>query len=440
MKVPIIWLVILSAMVYSVPTSAQSETVLHSFQNGSGDGAQPWGTPLRDASGNLYGTTVFGGTLGWGAVFELSPPSSDGARSETILYSFAGGSDGSNPYAGLIQDGQGNLYGTTSYGGGTPQNYGTVFELAPPNSLGGSWTESVIYRFQGNPDGSVPVGGLVMDSAGNLYGTTYYGGSCGNGVIYELSPPATQGAAWTEAVLYSFKGCHGGYDSAASESTLIFGKDGALYATAGGGTHGWGTVFRLRPPSAGQNSWIEEVLYNFAGKYDGGGPYHSGVVFDERGNLYGTAFGGGLTGCPEGPGCGVVFQLHAPSVSTGTWKETVIHAFTGGTDGGNPFGGVTFDEAGNLFGTSRYAASTRCNVGFAHGCGALFKLSPSGNNWIFVTLHEFTSGSDGAVPTSNLVLDGSGIIYGVTAAGGAGGGGTCATFGPGCGTIFSITP
>ena len=337
-------LAIIAATLFVTSTWAQThEQVLHSFGNGM-DGQFPYAGLIFDTSGNLYGTTNFGGTYTFGTVFELTPIAG-GGWTEKVLYSFGNGTDGAYPEAGLIFDAVGNLYGTT-YGGGT-YGTGTVFELTPTG--GGSWTEKVLHNFNDNgTDGFYPYAGLIFDAAGNLYGTTSQGGTYGDGTVFELTPAA--GGVWTEKVLYSFNA--NGTDGTAPQAGLIFDAAGNLYGTTNqGGTYLSGTVFELTP--AGGGVWTETVLHNFNDNgTDGAYPY-AGLIFDGAGNLYGTTDGGGTYFG------GTVFEL-TPAAG-GSWTEKVLHNFNpNSTDGYEPYAGLIFDAAGNLYGTTD-RKSTRLN-------------------------------------------------------------------------------
>ena len=270
-------------------------TPLYAF-SGSNDGSDPEGGLVMDGQGNLYGTTYYGGASFYGTVFELTP-----AGTETVLFSFPGGSGGANPYGNLTRDADGNLYGITIFGGGTAcgasNGCGTVFKVTP----GGS--ETVLYSFTGGADGWDPEAGLVLDAQGNLYGTTALGGgtSCLSGsrcgTVFKLIP------AGTETVLYRFAG---GSDGSLPTGRLVFDKAGNLYGTTlyGGGSncdYGCGTIFKLTPAG------VETVLYRFTGGADGANPV-GGLVLDAQGNLYGTTEAGGRSGC-GGRGCGTVFRL-----------------------------------------------------------------------------------------------------------------------------------
>jgi uncharacterized repeat protein (TIGR03803 family) len=264
-------------------------------------GAFPDGASLTlDAAGNLYGVTTQGSTNDAGVVFELTKPTGGHKWIETVLYHFNGEKHGGTPYGTLIFGSDGNLYGTTGYGGAS--GAGTVFKLTPGNP-GSPWTESVLYSFTNGTDGGYPYCTLVFDNAGNLYGTTLNGGNTGNGVVFEVSPPQS-GNAWTEQVLHSFDSAT---DGTSPRTGVIFDASGNLFGTTGtGGTTGHGTVFEVSPPTGGSNNWTETVVYNFAFDTDGGSPGLSTLFRDSGGNLYGTTQVGGT------PRNGVVFKLAPP--------------------------------------------------------------------------------------------------------------------------------
>jgi uncharacterized repeat protein (TIGR03803 family) len=391
-----------------VPGGSGSESAVYSFTGSGGDAKLPYAGLILDKSGNLYGTTEFGGTYNQGTVFEVTP-ASDGSWTESVLYSFTGGGDGGQPYASLILDASGNLYGTTTFGGGgnCSLGCGTVFKLTPGS---GAWTESALYTFAGGSDGGEPYARLVSDAAGSLYGTTLLGGDVGAacntgcGVVFKLTPGS---GTWAQSVLYTFKG---GSDGASPYDGLTFDPAGSLYGTAyAGGAHGYGLVFKLVPASGG--SWTESVLHAFTGGYDGRYSYGD-VLLDATGNLYGTAFQGGARGF------GAVFELL--NSSKGYWKERVLHTF-GNAPAATPVAGLVMDTAGNLYGTTMLGAN---QGSCGNGCGILFKLAPaSGGNWAFKVLHVFGQGTDGYHPTGDLVLDPAGNLYGTTQAGGAQGAG-----------------
>ena len=316
-----------------------TEVVLHSFTGGS-DGANPEAGLTADAKGALYGTTYSGGAKGRGTVFKITP-----RGHETVLYSFCPNypncSDGFDPSAGLVVDAKGNLYGTT-YAGGA-DSLGTVFEVAPDG------TQTVLYSFKGGNDGADPNAAVIADAKGNFYGTTYGGGTSGQGTVFELA------ANGTESVLYSFKG---GSDGANPFASLILDANGNLYGTTySGGNSSHGTVFKLAPDGT------ETVLYAFAGGSDGTSP-DSSLTADERGNLYGTTLYGGNTADCSGNGCGTVFKL-APD---GT--KTILHAFAG-SDGAQPNASFVAGRRGELISTTYNGGNTGCG---GTGCGVIYKI------------------------------------------------------------------
>jgi uncharacterized repeat protein (TIGR03803 family) len=300
------------------------------------------------------------------------------AQTYTVIHNFSGGGDGANPYAGLTMDAAGNLYGTTLNGGA---GYGGVFKL---KRAGSGFTLNPIYSFTGGNDGAGPVARVVIGSNGTLYGTAHAGGqqNCAN---------------------FQFPGC--------------------------------GLVFNLRPQPRACNTalcpWTESVLYSFTGASDGANPWGN-VIFDQSGNLYGTTEFGGIPSC--GNGCGTVFKL-APS--GGSWTETVLYSFTNGSDGSRPFGGVTFDTSGNLYGTNLLGAGTGCENG--QGCGTVFELAPSGSGWMENTIYAFQGGSDGGLPVAGVTFDQAGNLYTAALSYGSGGTGTVVELSPSSGSwIFNL--
>ena len=341
--------------------STGTETVLHSFTGYPTDGANPYSGVIRDSAGNLYGTAAFGGLTsstcspnGCGVVFRL-----DASGKETVLYSFAGGADGSQPDASLIRGLAGNLFGTTSFGGVTGVcvfGCGVVFKVNLTTR-----TEKVLYTFTGGTDGGGPTGNLIRDPAGNFYGTTAIGGLTssicyqGCGVVFKLDPIGT------ETVLYRFTA---GADGEAPAAGLIRDSTGNLYGTDGTGGLGLGVVFKLSP-----NGKLT-VLHTFTGGSDGG--HANSLIRDSAGNLYGTTFDGGdKTSTCSTYGCGVVFKLDAAG------KETVLHTFRGGADGANPQAGLVGDSAGSIYGTTLYGGAPGGACG-ANGCGVVFKIKFDG--------------------------------------------------------------
>ncbi|HTZ97680.1 MAG TPA: choice-of-anchor tandem repeat GloVer-containing protein [Terriglobales bacterium] len=426
-----------------------NESVLYSFQGGT-DGEYPLGRTVFDSVGNLYGITTSGGASScWGncgTVYELTPPiERGGVWTESVLHVFLGHpGDGNWPQGGLVTDSNGNLYGSTGYGGtgscevlGTYPGCGTVYEMSPPTRKGGSWTETILYDFQGGNDGFVPFGDLVIDNAGNLYGATLYGGgrgkNCGDGfyqycgTIYELSPPRMNGGAWTEQVLYSFTGIPVGAavgDGANPNGGLVLDNTGSIYGTtqiggvAGSVVPGWGTVFKLTPPSKG-NQWTETVMYRFLGGSDGRTPTGS-LTSDPEGNLYTVTQLGGENLQQEG----TVSELARKN--NGQWVHYILHSFSGGDDGGEPESGVAFDSEGNLYGDATYGGAA------VHGTLYEIHLMLTGNP-SFEVVYNFGGPPNGSFPISSITFDSFGDMYGTTGYGGTGA--NCTVF-PGCGTVF----
>ena len=362
--------------------SAQAQTFadLYNF-TGSSDGGYPYAGLVRDAAGNLYGTTYQGGSSGFGVVFKV-----DTKGTETVLHSFTGASEGEGPYAGLIQDAAGNLYGTTTYGGSSncSDGCGVVFEVDP------SGKETVLYGFNGGTtDGCGPAAPLLRDKAGNLYGTTGECGASNYGTVFKLSKGGK------ETLLHSFAGgtSDGQYPY---YGALIMDKAGNLHGvTDSGGVSGSGTLFKL------SKSGKETLLHGFGGSGDGGLPF-GGPVVDKDGNLYGTADIGGSADA------GIVWKVSKKA------KETVLHSFTGGSsDGANPIAGVILDAKGNLYGQT--------SGGGTSGDGTVYELNSKGT---LTLLHSF-DGSDGKSPWGGLVVrDAKGNLYGTAVYGGSGSYGT----------------
>ncbi len=361
---------------------AGQESTVYTFPQ-EVDASKPDASVFRDAAGNLYGTTTLAGTFNDGALYRI-----DMSGGETVLYSFGGAnaSNGCQPYGGVAGDAAGNLYGTTKYcgtlaGGFT---YGTLYKMDPAGNL------TVLHNFGATGDGAYPAGGVTLDAAGNIYGTTFSGGAyCQTGdcagVVYKLD------AGGNYSILYSFTTASGWYQP---EGTLALDSAGNIY-----GTTTTGGAFRLDP--AGNFTPIH-VFTGGAGGFD----LVAGVVLDAAGNIYGTAYQGGTGTCKDLTGCGVVFKLDSSG------NETVLHTFTGGPDGGSPLGGVVLDSAGNLYGTTQYGGSAYGSAGH----GVVFKLDPSGHETV---IHTFTGKPDGGTPGAGVILDQSGNIYGTTYAGGA---------------------
>ncbi len=342
-----------------------TEVILHGFMKAP-EGDAPNGGVIRDAAGNLYGTTFAGGTADRGVVFKI-----DAWGHRTVLHNFLGGADGANPVAG-VAFGPDGLYGTTSTGG--IQNAGTVYKI---NAAG---EETVLHAFLAGDDGSEPVAGVTLDAAGNVYGTTFFGGPAFAGVVYKIDPSGQ------ETLLHTFAGGAGGNNPIGG---VILDADGNLYGTLNGGGKGnSGVVYKI------DGSGQETVLHTFSGGADGGGP-GGNLIRDAAGNIYGTtSFGGAFD-------FGTVYKL-GPS-----GKETVLYSFSGGTDGSSPSAGVIGDGAGGLYGTAEY--------GGANYSGTVFKIETSGQETL---LYTFTGGADGGRPSGGVIRDPEGNLYGTASLGG----------------------
>ncbi|MBA3914353.1 MAG: hypothetical protein H0X25_11000 [Acidobacteriales bacterium] len=365
---------------FTLATSApaQSFSVLYSFQNGP-DGASPdKGRLIGDGVGNLYGTTYAGGKFFQGTIFKL-----DAAGQETVLYHFKGARDGAGPIGSLVRDRSGNLYGTTSYAGN--HNAGTIFQLSSNSTF------RVLHAFDGAGDGGQPYAGMVLDQNGNFIGTTRCCGDHGNGTIFRITPTGQY------KVLYAFQGSP---DGAQSTAGLVRDGAGNYYGTTSvGGLFGYGTVFVF------DKNKNEKVLHDFTGFGDGIAPL-SGVVLDGLGNLYGATSAGGSFNN------GMMYVL-----DTATGVESIYLTF-GGTDGAYPVGDLIIDDAGTLYGTTANGGD--------FGQGLVFEVS---SRLGFIVLHSFNS-SDGYQPYAGLTRDHVGNLYGTTRFGGA----------DGSGVIYKIAP
>jgi uncharacterized repeat protein (TIGR03803 family) len=423
---------------------------------------------------------------------------------EKVLYSFQGPPDGMTPTGALAFDKQGNVYGVTTLGGEgpcAPTQCGTVFQLKPTDNTGGAWTENVLHIFKGRQhgDGNTPAGGVIFDAAGNLYGTTAYGGTgncvvlgtkTGCGTVFKMRPPATEGGKWTEEVRCSFKS---GTDGYLPNGDLVFDNAGNLHgATEFGGGFGscdapyyqyCGTIFELSPPNTKGGKWTEKVLYRFKSGTDGANP-NGGLIFDSRGDIYGTTSSGGDQVCKGDTyvGCGTAYELTFPPSKGGSWREKLIHSFVNyAQDGAAPNGGLVLDTKGHLYGTTSGGGGAENGVvfrlaelsgawtesvvhtfqgtegwdpmagmifdslgslyattsgGTANGAGSVFKLSPAtGGSWALSVLHSFKGRSDGSYPASKLVFDSGGNLYSTTQQSGNSGG-SCGN--DGCGTVFRV--
>jgi uncharacterized repeat protein (TIGR03803 family) len=381
-------------LVLTTGAHAQTFKVLHNFGITAGEANAPSGPLLKDAAGNLYGTTGFGGTHNWGTVYRLSPTST-GGFTETILYSFKGGSaDGAYPQGTLVRDSAGNLYGVTQNGGITGAGCGVtlpnpgcgvVFKLHPTTT--GGWAETVLHRFTGT-DGGTSFAGLVEDSKGNFYGATSVGGSAGLGTVFKLSHTST---GWKETVLHSFTGGADGASPMTFQTALTLDGLGNIYGSTynGGGAANGGVIFELIPQTSG--AWTEKILHTFQSGADGSEPL-TGVILDKSGNVYGTTLKGGTQ-----LGSGVVFKLTAAN----GYAKTVLHNFNALTDPARSNAhGVFFDANGTLFGTTEYA---------------LYELTPAPTEWTETLLWDF----DGEVPVyAPAIMDAQGHIWGTTLVGG----------------------
>jgi uncharacterized repeat protein (TIGR03803 family) len=401
--------------------AAAHETILHSFSGP--DGAWPnTGRLVADRAGNLYGATIMGGSgscrfrgkaRGCGVVFELVR-AKRGQWSERVLYSFKNLADGAVPRSTLTLDRSGNIFGVTITGGNTgcapriwnQRGCGTVFELTPGHT---TWRKQTIHVFSGGAGGGHPTSSLVLDSAGNVYGTTICGGaaSCGGGagagVFFMLQQNGSGG--WRENVLHIF-GQKAGDSGYPGGDLTPKGKDTIYGVTAG-------SVYAMTRTRKSQ--WQETPLFLFNPNESGGFSPAGAPVFDAAGNLYGVTYGGGNHLCSQG--CGVVYEL-TPSAS-GTWSETVLYEFSGGSDGAYPEGGLTMDSGGRLDGTTINGGDLKCNNGA--GCGVVFQVHPMGTRSPETVLHAFDGGStDGWLPLTAVTLDSAGNLYGTTQFGGTG--------------------
>jgi len=379
-----VWAAIVIVMLAAQCAQAQSYSVLYTFKLGPYGAGPYWGV-IEDARGNLYGTTSGGGSSDIGSVFKLST-----TGKETVLYGFKSPSvDGAGP-ASLIRNADGTFYGNTYYGG---PGFGTVYQLSSKGE------ETVLHMFQGQADGAYPQSPLVEDAKGNVYGTAYsYGGPSSAGTIFKINNTGEF------SVLHTFTG---GADGNRPAAGLVQDSEGNFYGTtAGGGANLFGVVFKLS--STGE----ESVLYSFKGGRDGEGPV-APLIRDESGNLYGTTEYGGVRVSQYS--CGTVFRVSS------TAKETVLHRFTGYTDGCNPTTALVRDAEGNLYGTTS---------------ATIFRISACGGETV---LYSFTGGPDGEPPVSGLIQDAQGNLCGTTQYGGYAPCGSVSD-NSGCGVVFKLVP
>ncbi len=376
----------------SQPARCQTYNVIYNFTGIGTDGATPYGGPILDPdrSGKLYGATYLGGRFGSGSVYELSP--SGGSWQYRSLHSFFGQADGAGPAFGSLAMHDGALFGSTEGGG----YFGTAFEVGPCKN---TCPERVVHGFGHGTDGQEPIGGVVFDQAGNLFGTTLLGGVYGNGTVYQIKPSGI------EHVIYSFTG---GVDAVNPAAAVTADDHGNLYGTTSfGGANGVGAIYKLAHTQSG---WVEAVLYSFQGLNDGQNPV-GGLILDKDGNLYGGTFDGGINGG------GTVYEL---SPSSAGWNFTVLYSFTGGY--GGLYNKLTFDKKGNLYGV--------LNGESAYGLGSVFKLTPGPGGWSYTDLHDFAGGSDGGQPYCQLAVDDKGNVFGTAIIGGS----------DNQGLVFEITP
>lgn len=376
------------------PNKQWVETVLYDFTGGASgslDVRYPRGGVVFDSAGNLYGTAG-GGANGLGAVFELSPPAVEGDPwKESLLYSFKGGlADGEltdhawgnelEATEGVVFDGSGNLYGVTPFGGSGLQEYnfcqygcGVVYQLAPPASSEGVWTETILHSFKAKQGSVYAVGTPIFDAKGNLYGATQgAAGPAGHALgaaAYRLTAPATEGGPWTYTLLYEFSPYRGLGDG--PQSSLTFHNNGRLYGTTEtAGQYSGGIVFELVPPAVAGEMWTQNVLYSFDGVQGDGSYPLASVIFDKAGNLYGTTWVGGSGATSPNCdyiGCGTVFELSPPALQGGDWTETVLHSFgppQSTTDGSEPQSGLMLGKNGVLFGVTPYGGRGSSGVVF----------------------------------------------------------------------------
>lgn len=388
----------------ALAAQAQTFTILHKF-NGGLDGYNPQAGLTIYGAGNLYGGA------GPAAVFRISHRNMGWTLNP--IYEFNGDSGGDFLAGRVVTGPDGALYGATYSGGlgscGDGAGCGVVFKMQPPATfcptISCLWTETVAHSFDPPNDGAVPNGGLILDWAGNIYGTTITGDVDGHGfgTVYRLSPSQD---TWSESILYTFMGTG---DGAQPNGNMLMDHAGNLYGTTTYGgdfncyVRGCGVVFELMPNATG---WVETVLHTFDGANDGQYP-KGGLISDSAGNLYGTTTFGGTSGG------GTVYEL---TPSDGGWTFNVLYSATGTTFQVGPSGLLALDGGGNLYGVTNSEGTS--------GDGNVFKLTPAGGNWTYIDLHDFTGGSDdGAFPYDGPTLDASGNLYGTASQGGTSGNG-----------------
>ena len=411
-------LLILTVIALSVVANAQTMNTIYTFSETTS--FWPQGALLEDGSGNLYGTTRGGGAYGVGTVMELSPPAvSGGAWTLTTLYSFVPyGTGGYVPVSDLVKDQAGAFYGTTYLGGDPICNCGVVYKLIPPTVKGGTWTEQQLYAFKGGSDGRLPAtAALALTTTGTLYGVTMRGGTWDSGVLYQLT--TKNGISYTESVLYTFGDLA---DGSTPSGPVMLDSTGKLYGvTSFGGAYDQGTLYKFVPPTS-TTLGVESILYSFGASTTTGSYPNGNLLFDAGGDIYGVTNGGGDTA-----GDGVVYML-APTKTS--YTESIIYAFST-SYGTNPVGGLTWNHKTNQL----YGTTSSKNMHTA-GDGTVFKLSPpavKGGAWTETTEFQFTYKINGGYPTGAVTLDTkTGDIYGTAINGGVT---SCDLF---CGVIWQI--
>jgi uncharacterized repeat protein (TIGR03803 family) len=388
------------------PALAAGQKNVYAFAAGS-DGGFPRGGVIADDKGNLYGTTSSGGAGHSGVVYKLTHEA-DGSYTQSTLYAFTGAADGANPQAGLLRDAKGHLYGTTYAGGANGQ--GVVFELIPPKKGSDTWTHKVLWTFTGGADGGQPTCSLIFDSAGNLVGTTDWGGTGVVGTVFRLSPPAKSAKKWTQTVLYNFTG---NADGGEPYGRMLLGADGNLYGTtAGYGEFNYGTVFKLAENGSG--GWDFSVLHAFAGGKDGEVP-RDGLIQGPDGTLYGATAGFAKS-------WGNVFSIEPDGSNyTVLWQVAGFQGFTGN----GPWRALSMDANGVLYGAT-----------YADGLsdqGEVFSLTPSQGTWKPKVLYTFPGGADGEMAYTDVLVGKNGVLFGTTT-------GVADQFGFYPGTVWRIRP
>src|SRR5215475_12288748 len=394
--------VICAAMLLATAAwAANSTKLIYSF-GGASDGEYTDTELVMDSTGNLYGSSVQGGTFGGGTVFQITP-----AGVHTVLYNFTGGADGGEPYKGVTLDSHGNLYGTavTGGGGGCEGGCGVLYKLT---KTGSTWTQSVIHTFTGGTDGSGPGSPVAIDKQGNIYGTTPTGGANGVGVVYQMKP---NGSGWTFKVIHAFTGGTDG--SGGSAGRFFIDTAGNLFnVCTTGGAQGFGVVYEISP---NQGKWKFTTLYAFKDQPDGASPY-GGVVFDKAGNLYGTTYYAGAHDL------GTVYKLTRTGA---TWTESVLYSFKGGMDGASPISSLVADTAGNFYGTTSEGGATSC------GCGVIYKLAKNASGkYTESVVYRFPGQPSAGFAYNGMINGKAGSLYGATVHGGNGNDGAVYQFTP----------